>query len=242
MDRSNTPYSAPTINSVRDSQGEVGEALSTYDTTVTLEGKAGGHERVEILDMAEILSTVPAIDDHWAATLPSLAFKTYSIKARGILGSPESGVRTFSVIYRGEDFETEESGVIPANTALKLPTMFVTPNKNASVIDDSTAAPFVTMKAISFADDSSVRFDLKSPVNKITFGAFAKASSSDVEMPYLACFDERDELIFQRDLVFGPGDYAAWQDVVSPDRRIKALVITVSPGTDWLYVDNFTFA
>jgi len=240
MDRSSTPYSAPTIDSVHDSQHEVDEGRSTYDTTVTVEGNAGGNERVEILDKAELLSTVPATDDQWEVTLPSLAFKTYSIKARGIHGSPESRVRTFSVIYRGEDFETGTLGVIPGDVALEFPTMFVTPSKDASLIDDSVATPFVTEKAISFAEDSSVRFDLKSPVNKITFGAFAMADGFGVEPPYLSCFDESQALIFERKLDFGL-DYAAWHDVVSSDRRIKTLVITVSVRTSAFHVDNFTF-
>ena len=240
MDRSNPPYSAPTIDSVSDSEGEVGEGLSTYETTVIVEGSAGGDEQVEILDKAEILITVPVTDNHWAVALPSLAFKAYSIKARGIHGGPESGIRTFSVIHRGEDFETGTLGDIPANIALEFPTMFVTPNKGASVINDSVAVPFVTGKAISVDEDSLVRFDLKSPVNKITFGAFGMADGFGVEPPYLSCFDESQTLIFERKLIFGE-DYAVWHEVVSPDRRIKALVLTVSVRTNAFHVDNFTF-
>lgn len=120
--------------------------------------------------------------------------------------------------------------------------MFVTSkDKDADLIANSAAAPFVTEQAVSLADDSSLRFDLKSPVNKISFGVYAKASGFDVAMPYLACFDERDALIFERKLEFG-SEFAAWQSVESADRRIKSLVVTVNLGTDWLYVDNFTFA
>lgn len=234
---------APVITSVRDSQGEVVDGGSTFDTTVTLEGTAVVGRQVEILDKAEVIATVDAIGGNWTVDLPSLAFKGYSLKARGLYGSiPESGIRTFSVIYAGEDFESGTLGGIPANTAVEFPSMFVTSkDKAAALIADSVAAPIVTEKAVSFADDSSVRFDLKSPVNKITFGVFAKASDFNVEMPYLSCFDERDALIFERKLEFG-SDFAAWQEVVSADRKIKSLVLTVNPGTEWLYVDNFTFA
>lgn len=234
---------APTITHVRDSKGEVVEGGSTVDTAVILEGTAVDDQQVEILDKAQILATVTATDGHWRIYLSPLAFKGYSLKARGLYGSlPESGVRTFSVIYAAEDFETGTLGVIPANTAREFPSMFVTPqDKDASLITNSVAAPIVTDKAISFADDSSVRFDLKSAVNKITFGAFAKASDFNVEIPYLACLDERGEPIFESKLKFS-AEFAAWQEVVSPGRRIKSLVITVNPGTDWLYVDNFTFA
>lgn len=234
---------APTIISVRDSQGEVVNGASTFDQRVTLEGTAAADQWVEILDRVQIIASVLATGGRWAVDLPLLAFKGYSLKARGLYGSiPESAVRTFSVIYAREDFETGTLGVIPANTTQEFPSMFVTSkDKDASLIADSAAAPIVTDKAISFADDSSIRFDLKSPVNKITFGAFAKASGSEVEMPYLECFDEQGRLIFEAKLEFG-FDYAAWQKVGSTDRRIKSLVLTVQAGTDWLYVDNFSFA
>lgn len=234
---------APDINSVRDAHGEVANGASTFDTAVTLEGTAAADKQVEILDRAQVLATATATGGKWAVDLSSLAFKGYSLKARGLYGSiPESGVRTFSVIYQGEDFETGTVGVIPANTAVEFPSLFVTAqDKDASLIVNSVAAPIVTGKTVSLADDSSVRFDLKSPVNKISFGAYAKARDAAVEMPYLACLDEQDVLIFERKLEFG-FDFAAWQNIVSPDRRIKSLVLTVHPGTDWLYVDNFTFA
>lgn len=234
---------APIITRVRDSQGDIADGSSTFDTRVTVEGTAAVDQQVEILDRAEVLASVVATGGHWTVDLSSLTFKAYSLKARGLYGSiPESGVRTFSVIHGVEDFESGTLGVIPANTSREFPAMFVTPiDKDAGLIADSVAAPIVTDKAISFADDSSVRFDLKTPVNKITFGAFAKAGGFDVEIPYLACLDEKDALIVERKLEFG-SDFAAWQEVVSTDRRIKTLVVTVSPGTDWLYVDNFTFA
>ncbi len=234
---------APTITHVLDSQGDVADGGSTFDTRVTLEGTAAPDQPVEILDRAEVIAAATATGGRWAVDLSALAFKGYSLKARGLYGNiPESAVRTFNVIYAGEDFETGTLGVIPANTPQEFPSMFVTSkDKDASLIADSVAAPIVTDKAVSFADDSSVRFDLKSPVNKITFGIFAKASGFDVEMPYLACLDDKGALIFERKLEFG-SDFAAWQEVSSPDRRIKALVVTVNLGTDWLYVDNFTFA
>ncbi|MCQ3034434.1 hypothetical protein NLO88_27605 [Pseudomonas syringae] len=91
---------------------------------------------------------------------------------------PESVVGTFNVIYAERDFDTGALGVIPANTPQEFPSMFVTStDKDASLIADSVVAPIVTDKAVSFADDSSVRFELKSPVKKITFGVFAKASN-----------------------------------------------------------------
>ncbi|PHN31624.1 hypothetical protein [Pseudomonas sp. ICMP 561] len=232
---------APTIISVRDSQGEVVDGGSTFDQRVTLEGTAAADQWVEILDRAEIIASVLATGGRWAVDLPLLAFKGYSLKARGLYGSiPESDVRAFNVIYRGEDFETGALGAIPANIALEFPAMFVTPNKDASLIDDSVAAPFVTGKAISIAEDSVVRFDLKSPVNKITFGAFAMADGFGVEPPYLSCFDESQALIFERKLYFGE-DYAVWDEVVSPDRRITSLVLTVHVRTTAFHVDNFSF-
>jgi hypothetical protein len=234
---------APTLTSVRDSKGEVDNGGSTYDTAVTLEGRAATDRQVEILDRAQVLATVVATGGTWTVDLSSLAFRGYSIKARGLYGSiPESAVRTFSVIYSREDFETGTLGVIPADTDRDFPAMIVTPvGKDASLIMDSVAAPFVTGQAISFADESSVRFVLRSPVNKVTFGAFARASIPGLVPPVLACFDEQEQLIFERKLDFG-FDYAAWHDAVSTERKIKVMVFTVNQGTAAFVVDNFTFA
>lgn len=234
---------APTITSLRDSKGAVANGGSTFDTTVTVEGRAATDQQVEVLDKAEVLGTVTATGGDWAITLSSLAFKGYSLKARGLYGSiPESDVRTFSVIYTGEDFETGTVGVIPANTTREFPAMMVMPvGKDANLVIDSIAAPFVTGQAISLADESGVRFVLKSPVNKLSFGAYASSSISGIVPPILACFDEQDVLIFERKLDFG-FDFAAWHDVVSSARKIKAIEFTVNLGTSAFLVDNFTFS
>jgi hypothetical protein len=233
----------PTITSVRDSKGEVANDASTFDTMVFLEGIGAADQQIEILDKAEVLDTVTATDGHWTLDLSLLAFKRYSIRARGLYGSiPESEVRKFSVIYREEDFETGTLGVMPAHIPREFPAMIITPeDKDAELIVDSIAAPFVTGQAVSFADESTVRFVLKSPVNKVTFGAFARASIPGIVPPILSCFDEQERLIFQRKLDFGL-DFAAWHDAVSADRKIKVLELKVNPGTSAFVVDNFTFA
>ncbi|MCD5981165.1 hypothetical protein [Pseudomonas quasicaspiana] len=37
-------------------------------------------------------------------------------------------------------------------------------------------------------------------------------------------------------------DYAVWDEVVSPDRRIKSLVLTVHVRTTAFHVDSFSFS
>lgn len=196
---------APTIITVRDSRGDVANGGSTYDTSITVGGRAATDQQVEILDKAHLLGTVTALGGEWAITLSALAFKGYSLKARGLYGSiPESAIRAFNVIYAGEDFETGTVGVIPVDTVREYPAMMVMPRgKDASLVIDSIAAPIVAGQAISLADESVVRFFLRSPVNKIKFGAFASASIPGIVPPILACFDEQDALIFERKLDFG---------------------------------------
>ena len=72
---------APSISSVRDSQGEVVDGGSTFDTIVTLEGTGAIDQQVEILDRAQVLDTVTATGGHWTVELPALSVKGYSLKA-----------------------------------------------------------------------------------------------------------------------------------------------------------------
>ncbi len=90
---------APTITSVRDSKGEVAAGGTTFDTSVTLSGKAFANQKVEIFD--GITSKGEVIVDasgNWSKVISGLSFTAHPIKARALYGTqPESAVRSFSV-------------------------------------------------------------------------------------------------------------------------------------------------
>jgi hypothetical protein len=89
----------PTITSVRDSKGEVANGGTTYDTTVTLTGKAAASQQVEIFDgvTSKGTATVQTSGD-WTLPLTGLSLTSHSITAKGLYGSqPVSAVRSFTV-------------------------------------------------------------------------------------------------------------------------------------------------
>ncbi|HEX8540658.1 MAG TPA: Ig-like domain-containing protein [Pseudomonas sp.] len=89
----------PTITSVRDSKGEVANGGTTFDTTVTLAGKAAASQQVEIFDgvTSKGTATVQASGD-WTLPLTGLSLTSHSITAKGLYGSqPVSAARTFTV-------------------------------------------------------------------------------------------------------------------------------------------------
>ncbi|MGV8917627.1 MAG: hypothetical protein ACOH2R_07485 [Pseudomonas sp.] len=94
-----TPLIAPTITSITDSKGEVPADGTTFDTSVTLTGKAASGQQVEIFDGSISKGTVNVdTSENWTQILTGLTAKAYSIQAKGLYGEkPESAVRGFSV-------------------------------------------------------------------------------------------------------------------------------------------------
>ncbi|HEX8596788.1 MAG TPA: hypothetical protein VF682_26430 [Pseudomonas sp.] len=89
----------PTITSVRDSKGEVANGGTTFDTSVTLAGKAAASQRVEIFDGATSKGTANVnANGDWTLQLTGLSVASHSITAKALYGSnPVSAARTFSV-------------------------------------------------------------------------------------------------------------------------------------------------
>jgi hypothetical protein len=90
---------APTITNVTDSKGEVANNGTTFDTTVTLKGKAAANQKVQILDgtTSKGEATVNASGD-WTLQLTGLSMASYSIRVKGLYGSnPVSTARTFII-------------------------------------------------------------------------------------------------------------------------------------------------
>ncbi|WP_422416470.1 hypothetical protein [Pseudomonas sp. GZD-222] len=90
----------PSITSVKDSRGEVAEAATTVDTSLTLAGKASINQQVELFDGTTSLATVTAsAAGDWTYPLQGLAVRAYRLKAKALYGSgQESDVRSFSVV------------------------------------------------------------------------------------------------------------------------------------------------
>lgn len=244
MDRqshSNINVVVPAITGVVDSNGKpIPHNGTTEDNVLTLSGTGTPNTAVIIADNNTAIALAPAnAGGEWVKSVAAAEGRhSYTVADE----SPAWDVTVVVVIHTKEDFETGLLGIIPVNTAREFPAMVVTPlDKDASLIIHSIAPPFVTGQAVSIADDSTVRFVLKSPVNTVTFGAFASADVPGIEPPTLACFDDQDALIIERKLDFG-FDYAAWHEADSPDRRIKTLELTANPGTSAFIVDNFTFS
>lgn len=90
---------APTIVSVRDSLGDVGNNGFTFDSSVTVTGKASIGQRVELFD--DVTSKGPAAADGsgtWSAVVSALGIGPHRIKAVALYGSKlESGVHSFEV-------------------------------------------------------------------------------------------------------------------------------------------------
>ncbi|WP_434707910.1 hypothetical protein J3P75_19850 [Pseudomonas sp. R1-1] len=116
---------APTITTVRDSVGEVTQGGTTFDTSVTLSGKASPNQKVEIFDgvtsKGEVLVDA---NGNWTLPLKALSATAHSITVKALYGSnPVSAARTFTVVARQTPYVVAAyaNGVlIPLNTAIEL--------------------------------------------------------------------------------------------------------------------------
>ena len=103
----------PTLTSVRDSKGEVGNGGSTIDTSVTASGKAAASEQVEVFDGATSKGTASVgTGGDWTHPVSGLALGGHSLKAVAKYGdSPASNVRTFTVKSPVPEFVLDPSQV-----------------------------------------------------------------------------------------------------------------------------------
>lgn len=92
-------YVFPTLDSVRDSKGEIADGGATADTSVSLGGEASANEEVEIFEGATSRGRVRVgAGGDWTLPLTGLTPKTYGFKAKAVYGEgEESVVRTFTV-------------------------------------------------------------------------------------------------------------------------------------------------
>lgn len=103
----------PTLTNVRDSKGEVTNAGSTTDTTVTASGKATANEQVQIVDgtTSKGNAAVNASGD-WSHSISGLALGAHNVKAVALYGDEaSSNIRTFTVKSPVPDFVLDRSQV-----------------------------------------------------------------------------------------------------------------------------------
>jgi hypothetical protein len=89
----------PSITSVTDSKGQVANGGTTFDTSITLAGKASPSQQVQILDGTTSKGDVSVnANGDWTTVLAGLSVASHSITVKGLYGSnPVSAARTFTV-------------------------------------------------------------------------------------------------------------------------------------------------
>ncbi|WP_085694290.1 MULTISPECIES: Ig-like domain-containing protein [unclassified Pseudomonas] len=88
---------APTLTSVRDSNGEVPNGGRTTRTTVTLQGSVTPNHEVQIHDNNVPNHTVRAVGNIWSTTL-NVALGAHSITAKAVSTGQVSNARSFTVV------------------------------------------------------------------------------------------------------------------------------------------------
>ncbi|WP_223487829.1 Ig-like domain-containing protein [Pseudomonas sp. A-RE-19] len=146
--------SAPIIECVTDSKGEVLHNGTTFDTSVTVTGKANPGQTVQLYDGSTPIAPVTPVDDSgkWSKTLTGLSVAPHNIKAKALYGTqPESEVRTFVVAtHIAPRIDSVKGGgvEIPDNGETKSTTVtlrgIVTPNHQVQIYDNNVAKHTVT--------------------------------------------------------------------------------------------------
>ena len=112
----------PTIGRIFDSTSDIYPDGYTYETTVTVEGRAHRLQKVQIFDGDNFLREVPVEGNNtFKAELRGLRFKNYDLRIRPLYGSdvPYSAAHGFSIITKGElildNVTTPNGAEIPNN-------------------------------------------------------------------------------------------------------------------------------
>ncbi|MFZ3283740.1 hypothetical protein [Pseudomonas sp.] len=91
---------SPTLTDITDSKGIVAPNGTTFDTSVTVTGKASPDQTVELYDGNTALTPVVRVDANgdWNRVISGLSLATHPIKAKALYGAqPVSEVRSFTV-------------------------------------------------------------------------------------------------------------------------------------------------
>ncbi|MBF6036285.1 Ig-like domain repeat protein, partial [Pseudomonas sp. P155] len=91
---------SPTLTDITDSKGTVAPGGITFDTSVTVTGKASPGQTVQLYDGNTALTPVVPVDANgdWSRVISGLSLAAHPIKAKALYGAqPESAVRSFTV-------------------------------------------------------------------------------------------------------------------------------------------------
>jgi hypothetical protein len=113
----------PTLTSVRDSKGEVGNGGTTTDTSVTASGNAAASEQVEVFDGAKSKGTASVgTGGNWSHAVSGLELGSHSLKAVARYGEGQSSnVRTFTVKSPVPEFVLDPTGVSLNGAVFSIP-------------------------------------------------------------------------------------------------------------------------
>ncbi|PWK40577.1 Ig-like domain-containing protein, partial [Pseudomonas sp. OV226] len=145
----------PTIDSVKDSKGaDVPLNGATFDTSVTVTGKASPDQAVQLYDGSTPIAPVTPVDSNgdWSKTFTGLSVAAHTIKAKARYGTePESTARTFTVLQTVTPTITgvsDSKGEVPLNGTTFDTSVTVSgnasPNQAVQLYDGSTPFPSVT--------------------------------------------------------------------------------------------------
>ncbi|WP_341959493.1 hypothetical protein [Pseudomonas sp. RC10] len=140
----------PTIASIKDSKGvEIPANATTFDTSVTVTGKASPNQTVDVLDGTTSKGKPKAdASGNWTLTITGLSAAAHAIKAVAQYGSnPASAVRNFTVAAAVTptiaSIKDSKGVEIPANATTFDTSVTVTgkasPNQTVDVLDGTTS-------------------------------------------------------------------------------------------------------
>ncbi|WP_367256313.1 Ig-like domain-containing protein [Pseudomonas sp. stari2] len=146
--------SAPSITNVTDSKGSVPHNGTTFDTSVTVTGKASPGQTVQLYDGTTPVAPVTNVDANgdWSKTFTGLSVAPHNIKAKALYGAqPESAVRIFTVAVHTApslDSVRDSRGELPNNGATTDTSVSlqgrVTPLHDVQIYDGNTPKHIAT--------------------------------------------------------------------------------------------------
>jgi hypothetical protein len=187
----------PTITNVIDSKGEVPNNDTTFDTTVTLKGKAAANQKVQILDgtTSKGEATVNASGD-WTLQLTGLSVASHRITAKGLYeNQPTSPTRMFTVAkyLAHEDFHTVPAQDIPAGGSVNTPHMLIGALTNGIKISASADNRYLWV-------EGRVELYLKVPCSTASF-YYGLSRSGEFPRLKFECLNASGTVIYQQDFM-----------------------------------------
>lgn len=188
-------FISPTITTVTDSVGTVGQNETTYDTAVTVKGEATPREQIQMYDNGAPVGTPVTVnaDKQWTTSVTGLAIRSHSLTALAMYDvvPVESPARAFNVaahiaptLTSVHDGVSEVgNGGTTKNTSVTLRGK-VTPNHEVQVYDNNN--PKHTVRAVGDAWSTTLAVGLGAhsvKVKAVSTGQDSNSRSFNVISP-----------------------------------------------------------